>query len=248
MWVAATLASAVLILCSSVPFCFTSLRGWALPRMRWHTSFCWGRGTESACYEKCCCKWIFPSSLWWSLSWAQNPQLLQWLCPPFPTAAVTWSNFWPGQEFFPEVAFATITTLDMGVLQWGDSLGHFSSFRKSKRNTFNVKAWCTATWIKHNFFKIAVYTQWSCLPLASLFSGLAVAPTRKHFGGGIPMSGSISPTKIKALCERAGDSCCLQHPHIVWGCYPGKKMGGKKGVSWSYLFTQARFVGDLAEE
>lgn len=26
-------------------------------------------------------------------------QLLQWLCPPFPTAAVTWSNFWlPSQD------------------------------------------------------------------------------------------------------------------------------------------------------
>lgn len=51
--------------------------------------------------------------------------------------------------------------------------------------------------------------QWSCLPVAKLFSGLAVAPTRKHFGGGILLSGSKALTKIKALCERAGDSCCL---------------------------------------
>lgn len=63
--------------------------------------------------------------------------------------------------------------------------------------------------LKVIFFLIAVYTQWSCLPVARLFSGLAVDPTRKHFGGGILVSGSISPTKIKALCERAGDSCCL---------------------------------------
>lgn len=45
-----------------------------------------------------------------------------------------------GQEFIPEVAFAIIITLDVGMLHWDDSPGHYSSFRERKRNMCNVKA------------------------------------------------------------------------------------------------------------
>lgn len=41
---------------------------------------------------------------------------------------------WPGQEFSPEVSFAIIAILNMGMLHWDDSPGHYSSFTESKRN------------------------------------------------------------------------------------------------------------------
>lgn len=179
--------------------------------MRWNTSLFWGEGAGIAHYEQCHCKWIFPSSLWWSLrAEPKIPSCCSGWVPLFPLllSPGATSAFLARTRIFPRGGkIAIITTLDMGMLHWDDSPGHYSSFRESKRNIWNLKAQCIGTWIKCNFLKTAVYTDW--WTVARLFSGLAVAPTRKHFGGGLLLSGSISPAEIKALCECAGDSCCL---------------------------------------
>jgi len=83
-----------------------------------------------------------------------------------------------------------------------------------------------------NFFAAAVYLQLTCLPEAKLFSGPGVAPRRKHFGGGMPLSGSPSPTKIKALWECAGEQLLFTTSPRCLGLLSWEESrGGQKGVS-----------------
>lgn len=80
------------------------------------------------------------------------------------------------------------------------------------------------------FFEAAVYKQLSYLPAAKLFSGLGVDPTRKHFGGEMPLSGSPSPTKIKALWERAGEQLLfITSPRCLGLLSWEENRGGKNG-------------------
>lgn len=96
------------------------------------------------------------------------------------------------------------------------------------------------------FVEAAVYTQLSYLPAAKLFSGLGVALPRKHFGGGMPLSGSPAPTKIKAPWEGAGEQLLfIPSPHGLGLLSWEESREGKKGVNWTHRLTQTRFVGDL---
>ena len=68
--------------------------------------------------------------------------------------------------------------------------------------------------------------------MAKLFSGLDGAPTRKHFGGGMLLSGSPLPTKIKAVWECADKQVLfITSPHCLGLLSWEENRGGKKGVS-----------------
>lgn len=44
------------------------------------------------------------------------------------------------------------------------------------------------------------------------------------------LSGCLSPAQPKACRKEQMSSCCLEQPHVVWGCFPGKKRGEESRV------------------